>query len=126
LRDKRIGQNICGCDCVLNCQIDAHPPIGDIACAASPMHNNPVDTISSADRCERSTADWVPIGQFIRAVGDKRRDRNDIVAKLFKTARLDVFELAFANQVTALPVVAAIQHDHHLAIDNAAKCLLAV
>ena len=34
--------------------------------------------------------------------------------------------LAFANQITALPVIAAIEHDHHLAFRDVAEGLLAI
>lgn len=51
---QRRDQGVGGGHRVLNRQVDAHALIGDMACAASPMHSTPGLAQRSDDRCECS------------------------------------------------------------------------
>ena len=59
--------------------------------------------------------DVVEALQFADAVGKKRRHVEDPPAERIKSFRLDFFDAALRNDIGALPVIAAIEHDHQLA-----------
>ncbi len=57
----------------------------------------------------------VPAFQFVDAVGQERRHLDDPRAEGVQAFSFHALNPAFRNDVGALPIVAAVQHDHHLA-----------
>ena len=103
------------------------PPIGDMACAASPMQRRPGrhHFLQPVDR-DAEQLDVVPDFQFADAVGEKRRHFDDPCAERFEAFRLHPLDPAFRNDIGALPVIAAIEHDHKSARLDMAECVGAV
>src|SRR5215470_6045716 len=58
--------------------------------------------------------DFVPIFNFAYCVTQKGRDADDLFAERLQSPLLDTFERAFANDGTALVIIAAINCDQHL------------
>ena len=57
--------------------------------------------------------DVVPAFQFADPVGEEGRHVENPPAERFKPLRLDLFDAALLDDIGALPVIAAVEHDHH-------------
>ena len=70
--------------------------------------------------------DVVPAFQFADPVGEKRRHFDDAAAEGFEALGLHPLDAAFRNDIGALPVIAAIEHDHEPARFDMAERIGAV
>ena len=92
------------------------PPTGDIACAASPMHSRP----GRVHRFSRliATVSSFTSSHALHGSDSRRQDRrhaDHIVAECIEAARLDRVVFSLGDDIGALPVVAAVEGDQHLA-----------
>ena len=89
------------------------PPIGDIACARRRCTAGPGDTIVVGDRPRRiRSLTWSPVLQLVHTFAQERRDLRDVVAECWASRAAEFRRMpALGDDVGALPVVAAIEHD---------------
>jgi hypothetical protein len=86
------------------------PPIGDMVCAASPMHRKsrsgplrePVDS-------DRQQADILPVAPLLQPAAQRRFQPGDLLAERFKTSFADAIGLALGDDKGGLPVRVAVQ-----------------
>ena len=104
------------------------PPIGDIACAASPMQSRPgrCQRREPVDR-DRQQLDCSQSPELADAVRECRHELRDALPRnAGRPARLTASMPPLGMTIGALPIVAAIEHDEHRAGLEAAAGLLGV
>ena len=124
---KRARKPVRGGDRVLHRHVDAHPAdrrhrvrrIADAQEPRAPPFSQPIDG-------DAEQADVVPALQFADPVGQERRHFHELTAEGFEALRLHALDPALRDDIGALPVVAAIQHDHQSAGFEMAKGVRAV
>jgi hypothetical protein len=106
---------------------DGVAPIGDIACAeiTDADQSRPPPSSQSIDR-DAEEADVVLAFQFADAIGPKGRHFDDALTEGFEVLRLHALDPTLRNDIGALPVVAAIEHDHEPARFDMAEGVCAV
>ena len=89
------------------------PPTGDIACAASPKHRTPAGTTRQTVDRHGQQLDVVPAFEFGHPVGEKRRKPADVLAQeASRPCGWSAYLVdSFGNDIAALPVVAAVEHN---------------
>ena len=98
------------------------PPTGDIACAASPMQSRP-----GRYHCRRRSTLTVrslmssQLASSPTRSCSMRRDLDDGGAEGVETRGPHLFVTVLRDHVGALPVVAAVDHDEHLAGDRSGR-----
>jgi len=103
------------------------PPIGDMACAASPMQEKPGPrpTFEAVDG-DREKLHVVPRGDLVHPIGERRVQRDDGSPERLQPGRTHFLIAAFGDDIGALPIVAAVKHDKDHARLNPSKRLLLV
>ena len=93
------------------------PPMGDMACAASPMQTRPgrAQFLSRSTVTVRSLTWSKSVIGVVHPAGGEARDCFQPVAEFGKPVRLDGVKAALGNQIGALPVIGAIDHHEELA-----------
>ena len=98
------------------------PPIGDMAWAASPMNNSP-GRLHSARRSTATVSNLTSSQDFSSSTrsAEVRHQRSDRGTKCRQAGGLRRRNAAFWDDIGTLPIVAAIQRDHHAACHDASE-----
>src|ERR1041385_7879418 len=116
-----------GRDGVLNCEIDANTADGRhcVRGVADAEEARAIPLAQAIDE-HREQFDLIPVVDFARAVFQEWGDGNDVLAKSFHAASLDLCERAFANYEGALPILFTIQHHQNLAGNETSEHLAGI
>ena len=109
---QRLGQDVGGGDRVLHREVDAdaaerrHGMRG----VADAEQAQAVPARHAVDR-DGQKLDLVPVGDLAGAVGERRHRACDVGAERRQALAVHLFDRALRNDVGALPIVAAVEHD---------------
>ena len=98
------------------------PPTGDMAWAASPMHEAGAVPAGEAVDLNGERSELIPCGDLVDAIGKEGDEADEGVAKGRETRRLNVGEEGvFGNDEAALEIVAAVDKDGEAAVVDVAE-----